>query len=329
MSCKLKGDSRSQGQSPSNQQISWTAHHQAVLEQLIDFLVQPPIMAYPDFDSAYKLHTDPSETGLRAVLYQQQNGLLHVIAYASCTLTPTERNYYLHSGKLEFLALKWAICDHFQDYLYYTPSFTVYTDNNPLTYVRLCAKLNATGLCWVGEVQDFNFNIKYHPETVQRDADALSRISFDAYIKKCTEERSPDIIQAIVTSVHAQSQGESSWFTSISAFPGLRENDDTMLKSRTASTIKQMDLKQAKTNDASIGKVIQYLKSGNHPQVKGLHGEHLDTRQLLHEWLKLQIDHTGILHKKWSLYSNCFAKKYRLLVLKEQHETMVILVLTE
>ena len=80
----------------------------------------------------------------------------------------------------------------------------------------------------------------------------------------------PDAIQAIVTSVQAQSQGKSSWFTSILADPGLLGSDDTMLKSRTASNIKQMDLKQAQTSDASIGKVIQYLKSGNRPEVKDL-----------------------------------------------------------
>ena len=143
---------------------------------MIDCLVQPPIMAYPDFNSPYILHTDALEIGLGAVLYQHQNGLLHVIAYASRTLTAAERNYHLHSGKLEFLPLKWAICDHFRDYLYYAPPFTVYTDNNPLTYVLSSAKLNATGLCWVGELEDFNFNIKYHPGTVHRDADTLSRI---------------------------------------------------------------------------------------------------------------------------------------------------------
>ena len=71
-----------------------------------------------------------------------------------------------------------------------------------------------------------------------------------------------------------------------------------MLKSRTASTIKQMDLKQAQTSDASIGKVIQYLKSDNWPQVKDLCGKHPDTRQLLHEWQTLRIDHTRILHRK-------------------------------
>ena len=67
---------RSKGQSTSNQAITWTEHHQAMLEQLINCLVQPPVMAYPDFNSPYILHTDASETGLGAVLYQHQNGLL-------------------------------------------------------------------------------------------------------------------------------------------------------------------------------------------------------------------------------------------------------------
>ena len=110
---------QSRGQSPSNQKITWTEQHQLVLEKLIDCLVQPPVMAYPNFNRPYLLHTDASETGLGAVLYQEQDGLMQVIAYGSHTLTPAERNYHLHSGKLEFLALKWAICDHFRDYLYY------------------------------------------------------------------------------------------------------------------------------------------------------------------------------------------------------------------
>ena len=165
---------RSRGQFPSNQKITRTEQHQLVLEKLIDCLVQPPVMAYPNFNRPYLLYTDASETGLGAVLYQEQDGLMRVIAYGSRTLTPAERNYHLHSGKLEFLALKWAICDHFRDYLYYTPTFTVFTENNPLTYVLSSAKLNATGLRWVGELADFHFNIKYHPGSIHQDADTLS-----------------------------------------------------------------------------------------------------------------------------------------------------------
>ena len=67
---------RSKGQSPSNQAAIWTEYLQTVLEQLINCLVQPPVMAYPDFNSPYILHTNASESGLGAVLYQHQNGLL-------------------------------------------------------------------------------------------------------------------------------------------------------------------------------------------------------------------------------------------------------------
>ena len=104
---------------PSNQPIVWTEEHEHILERLIDCLVEPPVLGFPDFSQPYTLHTDASNRGLGAVLYQQQNGKLRVIAYGSRTLTAAERNYHLHSGKLEFLALKWAVTEKFRDYLYY------------------------------------------------------------------------------------------------------------------------------------------------------------------------------------------------------------------
>lgn len=112
--------------------------------------MNPPILGYPDYSLPFVLHTDTSNSGLGAVLYQLQSGIMRVIGYGSRTLTPAERNYPLHSGKLEFLALKWAICEQFRDYLYYAPSFTVYTT----------AKLNSTGHRWVSELADYNFDIK-------------------------------------------------------------------------------------------------------------------------------------------------------------------------
>ena len=40
-----------------------------------------------------------------------------------------KKNY--HSTKLELLVLKWAVMEHFKEYLPYQP-FLVKTDNNPL-----------------------------------------------------------------------------------------------------------------------------------------------------------------------------------------------------
>ena len=138
---KVKGKFKG---APSHKPITWTDEHQLILERLFDCLVEPPILGFPDFNKSFILHTDASHQGLGAVLYQEQDGKLRVIAYASRTLTKAEKNYHLHSGKLEFLALKWAVTERFRDYLIGS-SCTVYTDNNPLTYVLSTAKLNATG----------------------------------------------------------------------------------------------------------------------------------------------------------------------------------------
>ena len=52
------------------------------------------------------------------VLSQKQaDGQYHPIAYSSGALMSHEKNY--HSTKLKFLALKWAVMEHFKEYLSY------------------------------------------------------------------------------------------------------------------------------------------------------------------------------------------------------------------
>ena len=94
-----------------------------------------------------------------------------MIAYRSRTLTAAERIYKFNSGKLDFLVLKWAITEQFQDYLFQAPHFTAYSDNNPLTYVTKSAKLKTAGHRWVAELADYRFTLKYRPGTANRDAD--------------------------------------------------------------------------------------------------------------------------------------------------------------
>ena len=92
-------------QRPSNELIKWEKEHQVIVDELLEQLLKPPIMAYTDFSLPFVLHCDASETGLGAVLYQEQDEKLKVIGYASRTLSPGEKNYYLHSVKSELLAL--------------------------------------------------------------------------------------------------------------------------------------------------------------------------------------------------------------------------------
>ena len=116
--------------------VEWTAECQQAFEQLYS---QTPVLAYANYKKPFRLHTDASENGLGAVLYQKQDDDRHcMIAYASQTLSKSERNYDAH--KLEFLALKWSVTERFYEYLY-GRHFEVNTDNNPLTYILTTAKL--------------------------------------------------------------------------------------------------------------------------------------------------------------------------------------------
>ena len=123
--------------------IGWTDECEAAFQKLKELCSDTPCLAYPDYDKSFKLYTDASESGLGAVLAQiKEDNMECPIAYASRTLSKSERNYNAH--KLEFLALKWAVTDRFHEYLY-GGSFDVYMDNNPLTYVLSSAKLDAIG----------------------------------------------------------------------------------------------------------------------------------------------------------------------------------------
>ena len=102
-----------------------------------------PVLAFGNNIKDFLLKTDASKEGLGAVLSQKQaDGHYHLVAYGSQALTAHKKNY--HSTKLEFLALKWAIMEHFKEYLLYQP-FLVKTDNNPLMYILTTPNLDATG----------------------------------------------------------------------------------------------------------------------------------------------------------------------------------------
>ncbi|KAG1925816.1 interleukin-1 receptor accessory protein-like 1-A [Pimephales promelas] len=150
----------------------WTDACQNAFDDIISKLTSAPVLGFADPRLPYTLHTDASTTGLGAALYQEQDGQMRVIAFASRGLTKSEAKYPAH--KLEFLALKWAVTTKFSDYLYGT-DFTVVTDSNPLTYVLTSAKLDATSYRWLSSLSTYTFKLQYRAGSQNQDADGLSR----------------------------------------------------------------------------------------------------------------------------------------------------------
>ena len=85
-----------------------------VVRILKDKIQSTPLLVFPDFNQPFLLEADASKEGLGMVLSQKQDDrCYHPIAFGSRSLTPVEKNY--HSSKLEFLALKWSITEHFKE----------------------------------------------------------------------------------------------------------------------------------------------------------------------------------------------------------------------
>ena len=223
----------------------WNPECQSAFERLKDLCTRTPILAYADSRKPFQLHTDASDLGLGAVLYQiDDNGHQRVIAYASCSLSNTERNY--PAQKLEFLALKWAVTDRFHEYLY-GGQFDVYTDNIPLTYILTSAKLGATGQCWVTSLANYDFWIFYKSGKSNVEADALSHIPRTSDVLIDTPS-----VKAIISAVPYTDHTDYNYNLSIIVCKSTQMVVHKMSRD---------DWKVEQENDSIIGPVITAIKT--------------------------------------------------------------------
>ena len=236
--------------------IEWTDAADSAFEHLKAMCVSTPILAYPDYQLPFTLNTDSSTDGLGAVLYQKQDGKLRVIAYASRSVSKAESNYPAH--KLEFLALKWAVCEKFHEYLYGFKSFEVFTDNNPLTYVLTSAKLDACGQRWVAKLANYNFSIRYRCGVSNTEADALSRIKWPEALSDnvdidngCMDTH---VINAILTGAVTKSSLIESVSCSAKVIPTELDKETGKLSS--------INWAKEQTLDPNLGVIIRLIESG-------------------------------------------------------------------
>ena len=132
------------------------------------------MLAYPRFghDREYILETDASGIGLSAVLSQKQDdGHLHLIAHASRSLNPHEKNYCI--SELETLGLVWAV-RYFRPYLLGHHTI-VYTDHSACLSLLNTPRPSGKLARWALTIQEMNLTLKHCSDRQNVNADALSR----------------------------------------------------------------------------------------------------------------------------------------------------------
>ncbi len=318
---KTKKECRVGQKYDSKEKIEWNEELQAVVNGLIEHLKSGEVIAYPDPEKPFFMTCDASNYGLGAVLYQTQDNVDRVISYASRTLTDAERNYNLHSGKLEFLALKWAITERFADHLRYCPKkFQVFTDNNPLTYVLTTAKLNATGLRWVADLAEFDFTIKYRPGKENVDSDCLSRkpMELSELKKKCTESVEPSSVAAVMVAAKKVSGTVAATVCNIDvSVCELTAPVDEVIHVGIEELIKEQEA------DEVIGPVLEYVVSEKKPKRAGWNKLSAESKVLMRSFNKLKMSEDGVLVRETVKYQQVvLPKKFHHVVYVELHEKM-------
>ena len=211
---------------------------------------------------------------------------MRIISLASRTLNSAERNYFMHSGKLEFLALKWSVTEKFHDYLINGKDFEVVTDNNPLTYVLTTAKLHSTGLRWVAALANYRFTIRYRSGKKHVDADYLSRDIAEQFrkLKEETDKTLNAEDTAILLSAATRKEREVDLNLVHVNSIGVDEPSDNIQRIGTG------ELRDAQLEEAGIGQVYEIVESKQKLSTKDMKGMSKETKILMRQAKKLLIE---------------------------------------
>lgn len=157
---------------PTTAHKLWTPTHQRLFEEVKTALTSLPVLAHPDFDKPFEIHTDASVSGLGATLVQyDDNGREHPVEYASRGLSDTESRY--EARELECLALLFAI-RKFHRYL--SPKFTAVVDHKNLLNLQSYVRHNRRLIRWAIELSQYEINMKHKKGSEHVVADLCSRL---------------------------------------------------------------------------------------------------------------------------------------------------------
>ena len=176
----------------------WTEECEQAFVTLKSALTEAPVLAYPSFDPNDKwiLDTDASQYAIGGVLSQIQNGKERVIAYASQTLSRSQRNYC--TTYRELLAVV-NFVKHFKHYLL-GRNFTIRTDHSSLRWLLNFKDTDGIVARWLMSLQSFDFTIVHRRGIDHGNADALSRKQPIKRRRHCDRESCDECVPGTVSS---------------------------------------------------------------------------------------------------------------------------------
>ena len=263
-----------------------------------------PVLAHPTRDGEFILDTDASNHSIGGALYQMQDGEERLIAYASKTLTDTQRNYC--TTKRELLAVI-RMVKLFRHYLWGT-KFLVRTDHASLTWLLRFKDADGMLARWLAELAPYQITVGYREGKNHLNADGLSRRRCRGCPRPdCPDKESPHPESLCSSSTDGEldpfpSSGTPTttlsalpaFVTKVQTGPGGGDVDKVKLGSYTVD-----ELLELQTNDSDIVPVLRWKKElSTKPDEAIAARESSETQTLIANWHRLIIDDNGLLVMK-------------------------------
>ena len=164
--------------------FEWTDEQQKAFELIKKLVSQEILLAYPDFNELFEIHTDASDYQLGAVISQKGRP----IAFYSRKLSPAQRNYT--TTERELLAIVETLKE-FKNILL-GQRIKVYTDHENLTYKQFNSN---RVMRWRLLIEEFGPELTYIKGEKNIVADALSRLDIED-----NETSPPDSLEQLLLS---------------------------------------------------------------------------------------------------------------------------------
>lgn len=160
------------GTGPKKRSITWSSKCQVAFETLKSMLTDAPVLQAPDMSKPFIIETDSSDFGCGGVLLQRdERGVLHPLAFESKKFSTAERSYPAQERELLGVLHCLRTWRCFMD----GTDYVVYTDHNPLQYLRSQTKPTPRLVRWLSEIETYDPKIMYKPGTENLVPDLLSR----------------------------------------------------------------------------------------------------------------------------------------------------------
>jgi len=165
--------------------FKWTSECQEAFEHLIKVLISAPILALPREGCPVILDTDACDTAIGGVLSQMIDGHERVVAYASKSLSSSQRNYC--ATYRELLAVV-KMAKIYRPYIYGQDEVLLRTDHRALVWLQNFKDAEGMLARWLATLSEYNFKIEYREGKKHGNADGCSRIP----IRRCKRQDCPD-----------------------------------------------------------------------------------------------------------------------------------------